>query len=199
MQEVLHLVADLLFRPAMLALARNAGSSGREHPLKSQVRQKILTIVNARHGISMSSLKQEVELGWGALYHQVRRLEEAGLLTTISAGRRRIVVPTTESASPQIVSARALLAGTTILAAAELIASGQVRNVNDAARSLGMSKRATSYHIRNLLSHGLVESTSRTRYVNLRPTTLLLRLLEERSQEGRDTHAPDPPPEDPER
>lgn len=158
-------------------LARTPEPRTPEGALRSEVRQRIVHIVETERGVPLSVLRQRIGLGWGALYHQLRRLEESGLVTILQVGRRRFVVRAAARGADPVLAARAQLQGATARRIAELVASGAARNVSDIEAATGLSPRTIRYHLRALLDAGLVTSISRSRHYGLRATPLLLAAL----------------------
>lgn len=61
----------------------------REHLLEDGVRPKIVDLLKAEPGLGITDVCQRLEIGWGTAVHHLTRLENAGLVTSQDAGRRR--------------------------------------------------------------------------------------------------------------
>ncbi|HVM44621.1 MAG TPA: hypothetical protein VM582_01700 [Candidatus Thermoplasmatota archaeon] len=165
--------ANLPREPSPRQQAHPAGAAPR-----SGVRHRIVEVVEARPGIPLAELLKEVPIGWGTLYHHIVKLTEGGQLRAVSAGRRRLLFPCHVAADPARERARALLRGDTVATIARAVARRAPTSVRDLVVELEESPRVVYYHVRKLVSAGLVQSTSITRYYGLRPSPLLLALLQ---------------------
>lgn len=159
-------------------LARSPDPRTPEAALRSEVRRRILDVLQEEGSMPVSRLRQRVGLGWGSLYHQLRRMEEAGLVRMIRAGQRQIVVGMRAGEAENLAVARAHIQGDTARRIAELIASGSGLDTARIAEQLKISPRTVRYHIQRLTSAGLVTAASRTRHAFLRATPLLAAALE---------------------
>lgn len=154
---------------------------GRHHLTKEQVesspaRRQILEIVAERPGISVSQLRREVGLGWGAFYHHLKKLRAQGLL------RLRYVGPYRMAFLPKTVeegdaSAFATLQHETTRRIAYAVVSNPRCGIKDLVASTGESPRVVYYHVKQLLKAQLILSGSKTRHVDLRPSPQLCALL----------------------
>lgn len=136
----------------------------------------LLRLAREAPGLAVTELRQRAGLGWGAFYHQLRRLEADGLVRTVRVGARRIVVPAGPGEPDEVLRARVVLKGGTLLVA-EAIARGDARSTRALAEALGMPPRGVRRHVARLMTHGLVTSVSPRRHEGLKATPLLLRTL----------------------
>lgn len=146
--------------------------------LDSPARQRILSYVHAHPGEPVGGLLARLDMGWGTLHHHLRRLEEAGLLHTRVAGRRRLAYPgpAGEHAHP-LEKGRAILAGPLTRRVAEAILARPGVGIEELLEALGESPRAVYYHVKRLVDAGLVQRDPRLRCAFLTPTPLLAELL----------------------
>jgi DNA-binding transcriptional ArsR family regulator len=144
----------------------------------SAARARILDVVRREPGITVTRLRQKAGLGWSSLYHHLGRLESARAVTTVAAGRRRIVVLAGRDEPEATHRARALLLNATLRRLARAIAEGTGTDVHALARATRMGERTVYHHLRSLVGHGLVASSVPRRHLGLRATPLLLSLLE---------------------
>ena len=138
---------------------------------------RILRIVRSQPGVPVSKLRTLSGLGWGALYHQLKRMEAAGLVRTVRSRRRALVLPGESEEPDDVVRARALLAHPAVAAVARAIADGGARDVPTLAAACGARERVTYHHVKRLRECGLVSSSHPARHENLVATPRLLHLL----------------------
>lgn len=161
----------------------HSGGTRQRHSTKlvgtPEVSQEILRIIRERPGISMSELRARVSRGWGTVYYHVSRLTSSGLICVRRSGRRSVLYVTGTGRSDAEIAARALLRGTTIHRVADHVARQPHSRIRDIAESLGESERVVYYHVKQLLSRGMLTSDSGTRRFGLRATPLLVLVLAE--------------------
>jgi DNA-binding transcriptional ArsR family regulator len=105
-------------------------------------------------------------------------MEDAGLLHTRAAGRRRLAYPGPAAESPPALDrARAMLAGPTTRRVAEGVLARPGIGIEELLETLGESPRAVYYHVKRLVDAGLVLRDPRVRYASLSPGPLLQALL----------------------
>lgn len=148
------------------------------HLLASLPRQRILSVLRERPGLPLGELRELVGIPWATLHHHLTRLEQAGLARTLTQGRRRLAYPTGAEEAPEAGRARAMLAGRAARQAALAVAQRPGGGVADVARAAGLSARAAYYHVRRLVDGGLVETATPGRLDALRPTPLLVQVLD---------------------
>lgn len=146
--------------------------------LSSPIRRAILEIVTSRPGLTVGELLALLDVGWGTLHHHLDRLEAVGLLRTVQAGRRRLVLPGDAPRAAPV--ARALLAGATCRRVAEAVAREPGLCIQDLIGRVEDSPRAVYHHVKRLLDAGLLQSERPGRYTSLHPTPLLTDLLDDR-------------------
>src|SRR5437867_1047427 len=66
---------------------------GPERALESPVRKQLYARICASPGQTLMELRRAMGMGWGNLYHHVRRLQAAGLVELAVAGRNCLVFP----------------------------------------------------------------------------------------------------------
>ena len=136
----------------------------------SAARASILDHVRRRPGISVTALRRATSLGWGSLYHHLRRLLLADLVRVAAAGGARLVFPAEAVPDARGCALRRALACPATLAVLDAVAAGAGRDVEAVRAATGMKARVVHYHLKRLVQVGAVESASRTRYRQLRPT-----------------------------
>lgn len=149
-----------------------ASTTGRASP------DDIHDAVRAYPGLTVWELKNRTGRSWGAIYHHLDRLQKAGDIRIVSAGRRRVIVPSSSPLTPAEVAGTALIRGASAEQIARAIARGEAHTVAHLAGRVGMSQRAVYYHVRQLIAAGLVTSGSLTRRRDLRATPLLLAVVD---------------------
>lgn len=153
--------------------------------LDSPIRQRIVRQVAGRPGQTVGELLETLDVGWGTLHHHLKRLEHAGLLHTVSAGRRRLVYPGPSAAEPPGSGrARAILRGRTARRVAEAIADHPGVGIDRLVPLVGESPRTVYYHVKRLVDAGLVLMDRATRYADLAPAPALARLLAQDAPRG---------------
>lgn len=174
------MIGALLSLPGFVAvglIVRAKVAPPRERAAATLARRELLTAIARRPGVTLAELRHDVPLGWGTLYHHIAHLENEGLVRTLVAGRRRIVLPAGVEEPEEASVARALLRGATAERVARFVADHPGTRVADVAAGVGESERVAYYHLRQLLDAGLVVSSSSMRRFGLRASPLLERLL----------------------
>lgn len=148
----------------------------RVHPLLlSPVRLRLFGIVHAHPGISSTTLAAELTISWGTLSYHLARMENAGLILTRRAGRRRLVFP----AQPGDVDEEdlVLLREGTSRRVALLVVERPGLDVRDVQQALGITARAAYHNVKRLRDAGLVTGRYPRKYAGLRATPKLYALL----------------------
>lgn len=173
--------ASLLFRAAFAArsdlplMGRNPLTQ--EELVTAPLRQEILQRAKARPGMPLTELRAQLGVGWGALYHHLRKLSAAGLIEVHTVGRLNLLYLKGAHQSQQ-AQALALLRGTTAHRIAEAVIAQPGCSVRDLVERTGDSPRAVYYHVKRLVDAGLLTSPSRFRHVDLQPGRDLPAVLE---------------------
>ncbi|HUR69811.1 MAG TPA: winged helix-turn-helix transcriptional regulator [Candidatus Thermoplasmatota archaeon] len=131
--------------------------------------------IRARPGLSMSELGRALGLYWPSVALHVGRLESEGLVQSLRAGRRRVLVPrlasATETPFPDVLSEPACR----VVALA--IAARPGSRVWEVCEATEMSGRAVYHHVKRLVDAGLVASSRPSRHRGLSATPALLAWL----------------------
>src|SRR5687767_3143565 len=93
--------------------ARLADEREAERLLESPLRQQIVDMVTSRPGVSVGDIMDELQVGWGTLYHHLTKLSRSKMIQTSVVGRRRLVYPVTPDADPTVDKHMAMLRGKT--------------------------------------------------------------------------------------
>lgn len=128
-----------------------------------------------RPGVSITEVAARLSMTWGQINYHLIRLTHAGLVTTVKAGRHRLVFPSDHS--PEMPEDRAILLGKTARAIALVIVENPYVAITDLVRISGESERVVYYHVRRLLDAGLVSSASGSHLRGLTASARLVRLL----------------------
>jgi predicted transcriptional regulator len=161
---------SLLVELSALALRRPLTPS---EALASGTRATLMAHVEASPGLPLSELRRRAAISWSNLVHHVAILERAGLLRTLRSGILRLVYPADYPADEDA----ALVRHAYVRAIALTIAARPGCGVRDVVAATGVSERRVYYHVRRLLSAGLITSATTWGYRDLRPTSRLLALL----------------------
>lgn len=178
-------------RLLLLATLLVAGAPRQLNPLTSRQRRMLLDLISSRPGSSVTELMVHVPFQWGSMSYHLRRLQEAGLVHVVddpSDGRRKRIYPVMAGAAglpdppPRAPGVKGLS-----LEIARTIVSRPGLSFTELGAAVETSPRNVHYHLKRLIEHGLVTSSSSHRYRDLRPTPRLVALLDPREE----------PPEDP--
>lgn len=153
--------------------------------LDSSVRREMLELIRSHPGMTVRELLEEMQVGWGTLYHHLTVLERSELVRCVVSGRRRLLYLTEQGPVPKDTKERSVLAGSTARKLGEVIAANEGLGIEAIVQQSGVSPRVAYYHIKRLLEAGLVKSDSSTRYRGLVATDHLRRLLSEGAGAGR--------------
>lgn len=145
-------------------------------PVSTQ--ERILQAVAESRGIGVSTLREEIGVGWGTLYDRLEALEARGAVEVASNDARKVVYPADGALAEadQPVAALSRLESETSREIADVVLDGGVEDVESLAEATGHSRRVCYYHVRRLIEAGLVSVRRRTQLVNLEATALLERL-----------------------
>ncbi len=141
---------------------------GPERVLESPVRQQILARARATPGLSLMELRRVMGLGWGNLYHHLKRLEKAGLVETRAAGRQCLVFPT-GSRGTESHQRASMLRGATARWVAGYVLAHPGCDFADLLKDAPVEQRTVYYHVQRLQRAKLIRAGSRSRYFDLRP------------------------------
>jgi len=139
-------------------------------------RQQILEAVGRHPGISVSQLRREVGLGWGAFYHHLKKLRSLGLVRLRYVGAYRMAFLPKTAAEGDASAFAALQHETTRKVALAILRCPRT-TIKQIVEATGESPRVVYYHVKQLLDGGLILSGSKTRHVDLRPSPQLRALM----------------------
>lgn len=159
-------------------LARLADEREAERLLESPLRQQIVEMVKARPGVSVGDIMDELQVGWGTLYHHLTKLARNRMIQTSVVGRRRLVYPVTPDTDPTADKHMAMLRGKTARRVAEAVLDHPHITIPDLTAKLNESPRVVYYHVKRLIDANLIVSDSKTRHTGLAPAPQLAHLLE---------------------
>lgn len=161
----------------------------RARALDSPMTRRVWAFVDAHPGVTMSAAREALGMGWGTFYHHLQKLLRVGVIQAAKFGRRRLLYSrSTENLRPSIAWSDVVY-GDSARRIAQAIASQPGMSILELSERLGETPRVVYYHVRRMSLHGLVTSSSPTRYRHLSPTPVLLEWLatwNRPSREGED-------------
>lgn len=160
------------------SVSRLADEREAERLLESPLRQQIVDMVRARPGVSVGDIMDELQVGWGTLYHHLTKLSRSRIIQTSVVGRRRLVYPVSPDLDPTVDKHMAMLRGKTARRVAEAVLAQPNIGISELTVMLEESPRVVYYHVKRLLDAGLLVSDSKTRHTGLAPSPQLANLLE---------------------
>jgi predicted transcriptional regulator len=166
--ESAELLARAATAAASWALLLGRRPLGPERVLESPVRQKLYASIRARPGQTLMELRRSLGMGWGNLYHHVRRLQDAGLVETTQAGRRCLAFARGSQAA-QLHQRAALLRGATARWIAAYVLAHPGCDFKDILVAAPVEQRTVYYHVQRLQEARLIRAGSGSRYFDLRP------------------------------
>ena len=178
LRETMTWGRPLLSTSIPISVSRMADEREAERLLESPLRQQIVDMVKARPGVSVGDIMDELQVGWGTLYHHLTKLSRNRMIQTSVVGRRRLVYPVTPDMDPTVDRHMAMLRGKTARRVAEAVLAQPNINIQDLTVLLDESPRVVYYHVKRLLDAGLLVSDSKTRHTGLAPSAQLGYLLE---------------------
>ncbi|HEX2022669.1 MAG TPA: helix-turn-helix transcriptional regulator [Candidatus Thermoplasmatota archaeon] len=155
----------------------------RERLLDSPTRREFVALVEAQPGLTMTMLRDSLNLGWGSLVHHLRILTRSGLLEVKNDGRRRLVFPRGYVRSKRADAYSGMLHGEAALRVAQAIADHPGVGVESVSMLADVSLRVAYYHTKRLIDAGFVETSRARRLRGLRATQRLHDALALRAQE----------------
>lgn len=164
---------------SVLFLVRGQKSPPRPLP-ESEVRRKILLMLEEHPAIPLAEIRERVPVGWGTVWYHIQKLAKADLIRIIPSGKRKIVVRVNSAPTAVEVRALAVLRGSTARKISRYIQRNPESSVSAISEALGLSTRVAYYHVKVLLEVGLLSSSSPTRHFGLRATPLLDVLFQEK-------------------
>ena len=141
-------------------------------------RRAILAAVARRPGVGVTELAAEVGLGSGGFYAHLKAMQAEGLVTVRRRGKWCFVFPGGAAVPPRALQPPARLGVKARPLAAYLAANPGV-DLSAMLERLPVERRTAYYHVRRFVRDGLLTSDAPGRYVGLRPTPKLMRLLRE--------------------
>lgn len=121
-----------------------------EHPIA-----RVLAQVLSHPGITLTDLRESAGLGWGTLYHYLRKMEAAGSVRVEKRGHYRCIFPVGEQFPVSEAPARAWSRSKFNLCAT-LLRIGPA-TVPALVTETGMSRRMVYHHLQALRKAGFVE------------------------------------------
>lgn len=158
--------------------ARLADEREAERLLESPLRHQIVEMVKQRPGVSVGDIMDELQVGWGTLYHHLTKLSRSRIIQTSVVGRRRLVYPVVPDQDPTVDKHMAMLRGKTARRVAEGVLAQPHITIQELTVLLDESPRVVYYHVKRLLDAQLILSDSKTRHTGLHPSPQLANLLE---------------------
>lgn len=150
-------------------------------------RERILALARASPGLPATEIMKRLGLVGSTIHYHLERMEAAGLVRTMRAGRRRLVYAADETPAAPDAQALSLLRGRTACRIARAILDNPGGSIVDLVETLDESPRAVYYHLKQLREAGLIRSDAERRYRGLTACDGLDALLRRIGQEG---HAP---------
>lgn len=115
------------------------------------IRARMGDLVARRPGVTLSELKAEMGIGWGALYHHLAVLAQEGKVVTVTVGRRRAAF----ASGAESNAAGVVLRGPTARNVALALGTAHRASPAQVATAAAVSQRVARYHLNQLAEHGL--------------------------------------------
>lgn len=141
-------------------------------------RQRILSLIRATPGISVSDLARRCKLSWLTVHAHVGRLQREGLIASRLVGRRKVLFMLDTFDAARSVGF-GLLAEHSCWKVASTIAASPGTDVPSIAMATGLTQRAVYHHLARLIQAHLVTPRGRRSMEDLRATETLTTALRE--------------------
>lgn len=141
-----------LFVPLYSRLARS-------EMLDNRVRNSVYEHVKANPGAHPSRIADALGLGWGTVVYHLARLEESSLLTARAAHNRKCFFAVGGELDNEGRNAVAAMSTDKARAIVDVLRGTPGLSQKELAEKLGMSQALTSWHVKRLVTSGVLVST----------------------------------------
>lgn len=152
---------------AMGLFSRIGSGQVLEHPLRAQ----ITDLVTAEPGIHFQELVRRLDAGRGTMEHHLRKLVAANVLTMQVSQGFTCFFPKGK-VDRHLMAAAPVLKSDGARQILQAIAAQPGRAAQDVAASIGLTPSTVNYHLKRLVSSGLVSHERKGRFILLTPTPL---------------------------
>ncbi len=167
-------------------------AQARGEALRHPTRIKLMAIVEAHPGITLTSLRDAVGCSWGTIQHHTRALERRGRLRSEPVGRSRRFF--TDTVSPARRRGLALLRRGRVQDLVDAIARAPGRKQRELTEGLNLTRKVLRSYVDDLVAAGLVVETQESRARVYHPTVALEGLLRELLAHPSDSSSAEPAP-----
>ncbi|MCA1811052.1 MAG: helix-turn-helix domain-containing protein [Halobacteriales archaeon] len=154
--------------PFVPLFSRIQGSKVLDNPVRAHVHQ----VVVQDPGLSVEEVRSRAGIAWGTAVHHLRRLEDTGLLVSVTQNARRRYFAANTPASSRRTHVAALTQPTA-RRVAELVRRRPGLDQTSLCEELGLRNPAASKHLQQLAAHGLVLAQRDGRRCLYHPTEAL--------------------------
>jgi predicted transcriptional regulator len=140
--------------------------------LDNPTRARVHDVVLQDPGVSLEDVRSRAGIAHGTAIHHLRRLEDTGLLVSVSQSARRRYFPANTLTSSRRGQLAALSHPTARLVA-DLVRRRPGVDQTGLCEALGLRNPAASKHLRQLALHGLVQTQRLGRRCHYHPTEAL--------------------------
>jgi DNA-binding MarR family transcriptional regulator len=154
--------------PFVPLFSRIQGSKVLDNPVRAHVHQ----VVVQDPGLSVEEVRSRAGIAWGTAVHHLRRLEDTGLLVSVTQNARRRYFAANTPASSRRTHVAALTQPTA-RRVADLVRRRPGLDQTALCEELGLRNPAASKHLQQLAGHGLVLAQRDGRRCLYHPTEAL--------------------------
>lgn len=144
-----------------------------EHPM----RRRIHDLIQEQPGIHASELTRRLGVGWGTVVHHLEKLEKARLVAVRRIHHQRCYFQIGGRVARTDMEAAGAVRTGSAQAIAQYVATHPMTSQKNMAGSLGMSPALASFHVKKLVTMGVLHKVRRGKETLLSPTDAVRRVL----------------------
>ncbi len=144
-----------------------------EHPVRGQIFQTI----QATPGIHASQIARDMGVGWGTVTHHLTKLEKARLVAARTVNNHKCYFENGGTVSRADMEVASALKNDTASGIAAFVVHHPMASQKQVAEALGISAALTSFHVKKLVSYGVLEKMRHGKETLLTTSEAMRRVL----------------------
>jgi DNA-binding MarR family transcriptional regulator len=124
-----------------------------EHPMRSN----IFDVIKTHPGIHASQLARELDVGWGTITHHLDKLSRAQIVTTRRVNNQKCFFEQGGEISRQDMAIASALKGDTASGITDFVQHHPMTSQKNMAEALTISPALASFHVKKLVTLGVLE------------------------------------------
>ncbi len=144
-----------------------------EHPVRGQIFQAIQTTP----GIHASQIARDMGVGWGTVTHHLSKLEKARLVAARNVNNHKCYFENGGTVSRADMEVASALKSDTASSIAAFVVHHPMASQKQVAEALGISAALTSFHVKKLVTYGVLEKLRHGKETLLTTSEAMRRVL----------------------